>query len=156
VGAADQMHVALEVVELQALQDHLAGAAGARRDADDRDRARIEESRDRLRAARGVRAAHAASLSGCQNSRCSPLASGCQYGFTFMPTFRSSAAQLTTPAIRLTPTSSVTLAIAYGSLPWKAGGPRCAMVKLYTVPLPDTSRHSMSRPRPVKMLTGHG
>src|SRR5207302_11283277 len=112
LGAADQMDVAREVVDLQALQDDLAGAARARRDADDRDRARIEKSRDRFRSPRGVRCAHAASLSGCQNSRCSPFASGCQYGFTFMPIFRSSAVQLTTPATRLTPTSSVTLATA--------------------------------------------
>ncbi len=37
---------------------------------------------------------------------------GCQYGFTFMPTFNSSAEQLTMLAMKLTPTSSVTLAIA--------------------------------------------
>ena len=42
-AAADQMDVALEVVELQRLQDDLAGAAGARRNADDRDRARAQE-----------------------------------------------------------------------------------------------------------------
>ena len=42
----------------------------------------------------------------------SPLSSGCQYGFTFMPTFSSSALQLTMLAMKLTPTSSVTLAMA--------------------------------------------
>ena len=41
----------LKFVELQALQDDLAGAAGARRYADDRDRARAQELRDGLRAA---------------------------------------------------------------------------------------------------------
>ena len=111
VAAADQMDVALEVVELQRLQDDLAGAAGALRNADDRSRARPQEPRDGLRAARVVRSAHW-SLSGCHISRCSPLSSGCQYGLTLMPTFNSSAVQLTMSAITLTPSSSVTLAIA--------------------------------------------
>ncbi len=112
VAAADQMDVALEVVELERLQDDLAGAAGARRNADDRHRSRAQELGDGLRAACGFRTGHFASLSGCHISRCSPLSSGCQYGFTFMPTFSSSAVQLTMSAMTLTPSSSVTLAMA--------------------------------------------
>ena len=111
-AAADQMDVALELVHLQRLQDDLAGAAGARRDADDRDRARAQELRDRPGPARVVRPAHAASLSGWNMSRCVPSSSGCQCGFTFMPTFSSSAVQLTMLAMKLTPTSSVTLTTA--------------------------------------------
>src|SRR5215475_7504455 len=106
------MHVTRKVVDLQALQDDLAGATRPHRYADDRDRARVQESRDRIEAASGLRSTHAASLSGCHISRCSPLSSGCQYGFTLMPTLSSSAVQLTTPAMTLTPTSSVTLATA--------------------------------------------
>src|SRR5579885_3892985 len=106
------MDVALEIVDLEALQDDLAGAAGPRRYADDGNRARPQESRDRFRAARAFRSAHAASLSGCHINRCSPLSSGCQYGLTFIPTFNSSAVHLTTPAMTLTPTSRVTLAMA--------------------------------------------
>ena len=112
VAAADQMDVALEVVELERLQDDLAGAAGARRHADDRDRSRAQESGDGLRPACGFRTGHFASLSGCHISRCSPLSSGCQYGLTLMPTFRSSALQWTMSAMTLTPSSSVTLAMA--------------------------------------------
>ena len=111
-AAADQMDVALEVVELERLQDDLAGAAGARRHADDRDRARAQELGDRLGTARVFRTAHFASLSGWNISRCVPSSSGCQYGFTFMPTFSSSAVQLTMLAMKLTPTSSVTLTTA--------------------------------------------
>ncbi len=64
VGAADQMNVTLEVVDLQALQNDLAGAARARRHADDRDRTRTQEFGDCFRTARILRSAHAASLSG--------------------------------------------------------------------------------------------
>ena len=53
-AAADQMDVALEVVELERLQDDLAGAARARRHADDRHRSRAQESGDGLRAACGL------------------------------------------------------------------------------------------------------
>ena len=49
------------------------------------------------------------SLSGWNINRCVPSSSGCQYGFTFMPTFSSSAVQFTMLAMKLTPTSSVTL-----------------------------------------------
>src|SRR4029077_1185317 len=112
LGAADKINVPGEVVDLQALQNDLAGAARPRRYSNDCDRARSQESRDRLRPAGVLRSAHAASLSGCHINRCSPLASGCQYGLTFMPTFSSSAVQLTTSAITFTPTSSVTLAMA--------------------------------------------
>ena len=111
-AAADQMDVAREVVELERLQDDLAGAAGARRHSDDRHRARPQEPGDRLGPARVFRSAHAAPLSGWNMSRCVPSSSGCQYGFTFMPTFRSSALQLTMLAMKLTPTSSVTLTTA--------------------------------------------
>ena len=62
------------------------------RNADDRDRARPQELATACGAARVLRSAHAASLSGCHISRCVPSSSGCQYGFTFMPTFSSSAA----------------------------------------------------------------
>ena len=47
-AAADQMDVALEVVQLERLQDDLAGAAGARRNADDRHRSRAQELGDGL------------------------------------------------------------------------------------------------------------
>ena len=40
VGATDQMQFALKVIDLQALQNDLAGTARARRYPDDRDRAR--------------------------------------------------------------------------------------------------------------------
>ena len=112
VAAADEMNVALELVELERLQDDLAGAAGARRNADDRHRSRAQEFGDGFRPARGFRTGHFASLSGCHISRCSPLSSGCQYGLTLMPTFSSSALQWTMSAITLTPSSSVTLAMA--------------------------------------------
>ena len=113
LGAApDQMDVALELVELERLQDDLACAAGARRYSDDRDRSRAQEFGDGLRPACGFRTGHFASLSGCHISRCSPLSSGCQYGLTLMPTFSSSALQWTMSAMTLTPSSSVTLAMA--------------------------------------------
>jgi hypothetical protein len=106
---ADQVDIALEVVELERLQNDLAGAARARRHSHDRHRARAQESCDRLGAARVVRSTH---LSGWNKRRCVPSSSGCQYGFTFMPTFSSSALQLTISAMKLTPTSSVTLTTA--------------------------------------------
>src|SRR5205823_3630467 len=106
---ADKMDIALEVVELERLQDHLAGAARARRHSHDRHRARAQESGNRLGAARVVRSAH---LSGWNKRRCVPSSSGCQYGFTFMPTFSSSVVQLTMSAMKFTPTSSVTLTTA--------------------------------------------
>src|SRR5262249_11814668 len=111
-GAADQMNIAREVVELERLQDHLARAAGARRDSDDRHRARAQEPRDRLGTACVLRSAHYVLLSGWNMKRCVPSSSGCQYGFTFMPTLSSSAEQLTMLAMKLTPTSSVTLTTA--------------------------------------------
>ena len=111
-GAADQVDIALELVELERLQDHLAGAARPRGDADDRQRARAQESGDRLRPTRVVRSPHVAFLSGWNMSRCVPSSSGCQCGFTFMPTSSSSAVQLTMLAMKLTPTSRVTLTTA--------------------------------------------
>jgi hypothetical protein len=116
VSPADQIDITLEVVNLKTLQNNLAGTAFPRRYSDDCDRARPQESCDRFRTAGVLRSAHAksfaVSLSGCHIKRCSPLASGSQYGLTFMPTFNSSAVQLTTSAMTLTPTSSVTLATA--------------------------------------------
>jgi hypothetical protein len=41
-----------------------------------------------------------------------PSSSGCQYGFTFIPTLSSSTVQLTMSAMKLTPMSSVTLTTA--------------------------------------------
>src|SRR5262245_4474261 len=103
------MDIALEAVELERLQDDLASAARARGDTDDRHRARTQQSCDRLGAARVVWSAH---LSGWNRKRCVPSSSGCQYGFTFMPTLSSSTVQLTMSAMKLTPTSSVTLTTA--------------------------------------------
>src|SRR5262245_40970866 len=111
-AAADEMNIARKLVELERLQDHLAGAARARRDADDRYRTRAQEPGDGLRSARVLRSAHAAPLSGWNIKRCVPSSSGCQYGFTFMPTFSCSAGQLMMFAMKLTPTSSVTLTTA--------------------------------------------
>ncbi len=103
------MDVALEAVELERLQDHLAGAAGARRHADDGQRARAQKPGYGFGPARILRSAH---VSGWNMRRCVPSASGCQYGFTFMPTFNCSAVQLTMLLRKLTPTSSVTLTTA--------------------------------------------
>ena len=111
-AAANQMDVALEVIELERLQDHLARAPGARRHSDDSHRSRSQEPGDGLGPARGLQTGHAVPLSGWNMSRCVPSSSGCQYGFTFMPIFSSSALQLTMLAMKLTPTSSVTLTTA--------------------------------------------
>src|SRR4029079_1596422 len=112
-----QMDGALKLVELERLQDVLPRAARARGHADDRHRSRAQEFGDGFGPACGFRTGHFASLSGCHMSRCSPWSSGCQYGLTLIPTFKSSAVQWIMSAIRLTPSSSVTLAMAKGSDP---------------------------------------
>src|SRR5262249_62085740 len=77
-AAADEMDIALEVVEPERLQNDLAGAARARRDPDDGERARAQESGDGLATARVVRTSHAGPLSGWNIMRCVPSSSGCQ------------------------------------------------------------------------------
>src|SRR5215831_1389422 len=77
-AAANKMDIALEVVELERLQNDLAGAARARRDPDDGERARAQESGDGLATARVVRTSHAGPLSGWNIMRCVPSSSGCQ------------------------------------------------------------------------------
>src|SRR5438093_12175309 len=109
------MNVALEIVELERLQNDLSGAAGARRYPDDGDRSRPQKSSDGFRSARRLRTVHAGSLSGWNINRCVPSSSVCQCGLTFMPTFRSSSLQLMRSAMKLMQTSIVTLATAYCS-----------------------------------------
>ncbi len=76
--ATDEMDIALEVVELERLQNDLAGAARARRDPDDGDRARAQKSGDGLGTVRVVRPPHAGPLSGWNIKSCVPSSSGCQ------------------------------------------------------------------------------
>src|SRR5438105_15825959 len=100
------MNVALEIVELERLQNDLSGAAGARRYPDDGDRSRSQKSSDGLRSARRLRTVHAGSLSGWNSDKCVPSSSGWQCGSTVMPVLIYCTVPLVHLPIEHTPTST--------------------------------------------------
>ena len=102
MGLSEDLFV--DPVRVVGRHDHRAGAARPRARLQARDPARLQGLTPRV-----VRSAH---VSGWNMSRFVPSSSGCQCGFTFMPTFKSSALQLMMLAMKLTPTSSVTLTTA--------------------------------------------